>query len=188
MVWSWRDQVAQIVKWKPPPAPPPPPPLPAAEPILLSQPKMLFEDESLALFEEPAARILVRFIDSGDDLYAMFLVVSDRRGGRERITAEDCQRTAELFLKGAPMDIDVESCATNRNLVKRLKPTKRLSGVRFVTRDFNGRRATYAEMDGYGERTELWEWRWSEAKKEYEAISWGVPPILELPGEPAYMR
>lgn len=190
-LWVWRGARAERLVWTPSMATRPK--LPPAAPLLFSPPTEVRAD--FVRFRERNLDAVAIFVPSGDDLYGYLLVLSDRRGGQERIDAEACEVTAEHWAqhvgreRGAVMNlsackqgsrVDVVSHGSDAVSAEE-EPNDR---VIFRATTFEGERVTFAEMAGYGPGTELWLWRYDPATGDFEEVSGGMPPILELPGEP----
>lgn len=181
-LWVWHGKTAERLVWTPQLALRPK--LKPAPPLLLSPPVEV--RGSFARFREPLLDAVVSFSPSGDDLYGYLLVLSDRRGGTERIDAESCEVASRHWAKHVEdAVVDAGACRQgDRRSVVTLKPSPPADGVTFRQVAFDGVRVTLAEMSGYGERTELWLWRYDASKGDFDAASFGAPPVLELPGEP----
>lgn len=182
-LWVWHGKKAERMVWTPQMALREK--LKPAPPILLSPPVEV--RGSFARFREPLLDAVVRFSPSGDDLYGYVLVVSDRRGGAERIDAEMCEVTARHWAKRVETSavVDAKACTrSDRRGVVKLRPSPPSGDVTFRQKSYDGMRATLAEMSGYGEGTELWLWRYDASTGDFDAASYGAPPVLELPGEP----
>lgn len=186
-LWVWRKKEAVRLVWTPTMALKPK--LKPAPPILLSRPVQITGGDGglFARFEEGELDAVALFVPSGDDLYAYLLVLSDRRGGAERIDAETCVLTTKHWARridASGVVVNPDACATRRRAVVKLTGGAVSDpGVMFEQRTFGAIRATLAMMAGYGEETELWLWRYDASKGDFDAASWGIPPVLELPGE-----
>jgi hypothetical protein len=117
------------------------------------------------------------FTPSGDDLYAVLHVFSDRRGGRERIDAAACRvdaefmrdRIAELVPR---VTLDLAACETVDRKVLRVGrgPIAQPTWLRFERRGGE----TYPVMATESGVTELWMWR-------LVPLPAGAPPVEGAP-------
>ncbi len=186
-LWVWRNKEAVRLVWTPAMALRPK--LGPAAPILLSRPVQVTDGGggTFARFQEKELDAVALFVPSGDDLYCFLLVLSDRRGGAERVDAETCALTARHWNKRIDTSgalVKPDACVKKRREVVRLTgPAATDSGVTFKQASVGHQRVTLAMMSAYGEETELWLWRYDANKGDFDAATWGAPPVLQLPGE-----
>lgn len=142
------------------------------------------------------------FTPSGDDLYGLLALLSDRRGGRERVEERFCRAHAEWLrpvvsgLEPA-VTVDPAACATPERNVVTVAPEKPAPSTWLTLEEHPelDPPGWYPLMRDYGLDTELWVWHFVPLKDgekpeagsdapagfKLDSLYWGTELPLLLP-------